>query len=763
MNERQSRRGWSQRTWGTIGVVAILGAVLLSSPGFFVRASVSEPPTAAPIRHVEGKPTMAVEVTPTTATTYPGGAVKLQASIVPGIGGCRLGPMATSWVLQPSYGAPGALNATEGLAVTFTAYLYASGGTTIQFNVSASLDCNGTLATDNGTSLAFLVVAAPLTLSPWIPATDLVLPGQSVRLNSEISGGAGPFEVQFDFGDGNSTEVTEALDGPVTLDHPYEAGIFHPAIQVTDVFGAVAWAPTPDPLFVASNLSAAIRLSSGSLDSGVPFTATVDEAGGVAPYTVAWTDSQGDTSAANPWSLELDTPGLAMLNVSVTDALGRVTEANRTIVVSAPLNLSATVASAGEDIGSSFPVVVHVAGGTAPYTVTGTILPSGSTFTVFVTTPGNWTEPVVSQTPGFAWLHLAVTDTLGENATRTVPLLAIAPPPAVAVNVSPTDADSGARVALLGVSTGGTPPLTWSIATSGDVPAATGMNGTLGSDGLLSWSAPLTGTGTALLLLRIVDGAGVSYVRNFSIDLAPPLQVEASVPSDAPTSNLSLPITVNVVGGEPPYAYAIQMSDGEGTSGTLSVPGRLTWDALPTTVGALAVRVNVTDSLGAFNATSLAVLLRADPVAIVPPTLPVPPSDPTPSSPVSNGSGVAGWAVGAGAVLALLGLAGGGWYWWRRRPTSSNPPGGGRSGTDPNALLVVRRILREGEGLDASTVQLLAEEEGIDREEVTRALGQWRSAGRVRTEEDGEGSERFSWAAPRPRGTISGEDGALPP
>ncbi len=215
----------------------------------------------------------------------------------------------------------------------------------------------------------------------------------------------------------------------------------------------------------------------------------------------------------------------------------------------------------------------------------------------------------MSMTLGFAWLRLATTDALGDNATQTFPLLAITTQPSVALNVSPTLADSGERVALVGVVSGGTPPVNWSIITSASIQGPGKMAGTLGEAGLLSWSAPLDGSGMALLLLRIVDGAGVALVRNFSIQLAPPLAVSASVPSDVDPVNMSLPITIGVAGGEPPYAYSIQLSDGEGTSGSLTGVGRLTWDTLPTILGLLEIRINVTDSLGETNTTSIEVRL----------------------------------------------------------------------------------------------------------------------------------------------------------
>ncbi len=206
---------------------------------------------------------------------------------------------------------------------TFTAYEYSVGIATVEFSASGALNCSGTLSTFTGEALAWLTIPSPLSLSQWIPKINPVLPGESVLLSTTVSGGVPPFTATFSFGDGNSSEIVVGEDEQVSLTHRYLTGVYRPSIRAVDAFDEETAAPIPDSIYVNANLSSAIVLSSQSVDEGLPFTVTVDTVGGVAPYAVEWNDGKGDSSTQNTWTLLLNTPGFAVLSVTVTDSLGQ--------------------------------------------------------------------------------------------------------------------------------------------------------------------------------------------------------------------------------------------------------------------------------------------------------------------------------------------------------------------------------------------------------------------------------------------------------
>ncbi len=97
------------------------------------------------------------------------------------------------------------------------------------------------------------------------------------------------------------------------------------------------------------------------------------------------------------------------------------------------------------------------------------------------------------------------------------------------------------------------------------------------------------------------------------------------------------------------------------------------------------------------------------------------------------------WRLVDGARRTAAGL-------WEKEPVRS-PATRVR---DPAAVL--RSIVEPVDGIDLSTIEVLAEEEGLDRETARRTLERLQQDGSVRSERGPDGEEVFAWTdlgAPR--------------
>ncbi|HEV2450044.1 MAG TPA: hypothetical protein VGU43_06525, partial [Thermoplasmata archaeon] len=264
--------------------------------------------------------------------------------------------------------------------------------------------------------------------------------------------------------------------------------------------------------------------------------------------------------------------------------------------------------------------------------------------------------------------------------------------------------------------------------------------GHLAGDGSFSWNGTPSAAGSGELLLSVVDASGAEVGENLSVRALPALSASLLVEAASPASGAPLPIGFSITGGAAPYRYSFQLSDGLSYSGNLSLAGPGSWTAPAPPTGFLLVRFTVSDALGFRNQSALT-------VAIGPGSAPGG-SSPASSGHNSSGSGSVGPAAWAGWLfLPAAALFGGLWFLRSRRPSRPAAPASEPTG----ALPTVRRLLREMDGLDRESLELLAEEEGIDPESSRRALDRWIALGRVESLEDAEEPAVYRWREPTHR------------
>ncbi|MGI0130943.1 MAG: hypothetical protein ACREEC_12475 [Thermoplasmata archaeon] len=182
-------------------------------------------------------------------------------------------------------------------------------------------------------------------------------------------------------------------------------------------------------------------------------------------------------------------------------------------------------------------------------------------------------------------------------------------------------------------------------------------------------------------------------------------------------------------GGLPPYRYRMTLSDNAIATGNASVAGRIDWVAIPVAAGYLTVQGSVTDSTGR--------------TANVTFTVYVAPGTGTSGSSAGTMAGAGAIALagaGAGAALSVFG-AFAVRRWLRRRV-----PNGATARSGEAERTIVRELLADAEdGIDRSTLGLLAEERRVSPAVLDEAIAAWKRAGRVRVDEDGEGREVVRW------------------
>jgi hypothetical protein len=568
-------------------------------------------------------------------------------------------------------------------------------------------------------AVLLLLTALPLSGS----GTAGPLPGSSGRgvQGSTASSGAG-----------SSRETNLARSNPAP-DRSADPAVPDPNRSVSAT-SAVPFAPVGSGSAAPDGLTAHINSAPQTVDVGVTVTLTGSATGGLGTEVPYWSLSFGTLTAG--WSVRWTAPdasrSVAVL-FDVRDGSGESASASATIAVVAPPFLELASPGGLGDVGVPFVFDANLTGGAGPYTLDWSVSGGDSNGSAVVPSDGTYSLAVVPVVPGPVWVLGSVVDTWNRSFDGLTPVgRAMAPP--VLAPASVPFAEVGYRTAISVGVADGTPPFAWSIPPVAGVSAESPSGGTLGSDGTVAIAVTFDQPGTVELPVSVVDGSGLSASTNVTVDVEPGLNLTVALGSGAPVAGSGVPVHTTISGGLPPYQYVLTLSDGESTRGNASSTGAVTWTAEPVAAGYLTLRGSVTDSTGRTANVSFTVYVAGA----------APPDPALASEPTLGEGGVLVGAV-AGALLALIGgVAVRRWVrWpWRRR----DPPAPGTAGRS-----VVRELLAGAEdGIDRSTLELLAEERHLTSDEVAQGIAAWQKAGRVRLDDDGDGREVVRWVASAP-------------
>ncbi|MCI4341378.1 MAG: hypothetical protein L3K11_03280 [Thermoplasmata archaeon] len=681
-----------------------------------------------------------VEIVPAAATLAAGQNGSFALWVGSSVPGCAVETPVVVWELSVLAQPIGTLLSPTGASVVFSAFPGVSGTVELSATVEGSVVCPANNVSFGTEAQASIATIPALFLSDWSAGNTPAVPGAAVRCSGNLSGGEPPYQLGFDFGDGNRTPLTLPRAGGFSVVHRYGLGTYLPSVSVSDPLGERVTAQVNSAVLVASALAAELVPQSAGPELGAPFAVGALVEGGFPPYTYLWNDSAGDAGTGPSWTVPAPTARELGLQLEVSDRLGGLVVVDREFPVAAAVQVTlGVVGAAGGDVDRPLPFHLALAGGVGPFAVTGSSVPSGSTFTFTSAGPGNWTEAVVPSIAAPLWLSLTVTDALGVGVSETLPLARVHSAPFLLANLTPSVSEVGGSVEVVGLTGGGTPPLNWSIGTTARISTAAARSGSLSSGGVFAWNGTLASAGAALFVVTLVDGAGDSVSSNLTLRVLAPLEASAILASTSPTSGTPLTLSFTIAGGVLPYRYSLRLSDGTGTAGNASLPGPGDWTAPPAPSGFLLVQFDVTDALGFRNESSLTLTIApGGGVGSGPPRAGDANATPAASA---GGTGLAWVLLPAGLVLGTL------WLFRSRLPSRAKP-----TVPEPRgALPTLRRLVRDAEGLDEDTLLLLAEEEGIDPETTRQALRRWIALGRIESVTEPEEPTTYHW---RERGEI---------
>jgi hypothetical protein len=708
-----------------VACVVALGVLLLlvpvprpagpTAPGAYPRTLNLAPAGAAP----------SLEVDPPTWQMTGGNSTTVLATWVGEPPGCGLSPLWYHWSL-PAPPDSGQLNATSGPQVTFVGDGASPGTTAIAVEGAALLECAGDAEPLVANASTTVTVVANLELANISIEPGPLAPGQSANLSASISGGDPPYSIEVDWDDGSSSAIALAAAGRFTSAHAFvETGQYAPSITATDAGGLTAHATDPTTIDVNAGTAIALSVDRTTTDVGVPvvWNATVERE---PPWFVTNPECNGLPSdlfaSLDPMfgTCTFSVPGRAIISVGTWPVFNSNDVSAWTAVsVVAPPSVSVTLPDDTTEVGLPGYLVAHVEGGVPPLTLTcaGPNPVSPAQFELLG--DGTVAVPVDPSEVGQLDYTIQVEDSEGVDSAPVLATLLVEP----ALNGSFEDGRTvnatGANLSLAGSITSGVGPFVWSIVPSVPGSGPLAAAGVLEGPGAVGWSATYRLEGSVTVRLLVADSAGSVLEEVRVMPAIPPLAVAVAVPTNGTLSPGTVALSVGIAGGLPPFNVTAESTTGSLGSLSVATDGTVVWRLDTGATGPLPVSITVRDS--------------ADGAAWANTTVSIPVAPPSTGS--STPTPLA-WEVAAAAVLAGVVVIA---VLWRRRKRPAVPS----APVDPTAVL--RSILSPADGAERTTVELLAEQEGVPLEIARSTLDRLIAERAVRSEIDGDGIEVLSW------------------
>jgi hypothetical protein len=407
-------------------------------------------------------PAISVSVAPPTATIDNGQTLTLAATASNGDGGYSYAWYSNAGC-SVSYGGTASTQSVN--PTTTTTYCIKATDSLLQSATATSV-----ITVDNPTAL--------LTVSNTIADS-----GQWQTLNGIVSGGVGPYTLEFN----NKTigsSVYNTMTGVMTfatntfqLYSPTNGNVFYWNVIVIDTgssAGAFTYNSPTNSFTVNIPISvSAISPTSPDIDSGQSITLTTGATGGNPPYTYQWYSNAGCTVTA-PGSSVSQTYSATMLDtycVRVTDNVGSTATATDSVTVNAAPSVSSAPGTVTYSLGSTITQTATIAGGTSEFTYNQIIYSGGtpiwsSNSPYTSTTTNEISIPYATLGTGTYTYNVIVKDSSGAGVvtfnTPTYALtLSASTLAANAITPASPDIDLGQSITLTTGATGGNPPYTY--------------------------------------------------------------------------------------------------------------------------------------------------------------------------------------------------------------------------------------------------------------------------------------------------------------
>ncbi len=363
---------------------------------------------------------------------------------------------------------------------------------------------------------------------------------------------------------------------------------------VTDIF------LTRNPLFVPFVITTDSLLPSGT--GGSPYSTTLQSSGGTAPIT--WSVVGGSLPAGflldSTTGVIYGTPtavGTFGFTAQALDASGQTDSRTFTLVVLSPVSITTSFLP-DATVGAGYLTTLTATSSASPSTpftwaITAGSLPPGvsidSSSGVISGTP------TATSTSGFT---IQVTDASGYTAAKDFSIV-VNPTPVITTTTLPDGTKTIAYSEFL-AATGGTAPLTWTIAT-GTLPAGLTLNS---STGEISGTPTVSSASTFTVRVTDVYGATTYQMMSLRINIVTNITTHHLLDGKVGSAYSQ---QFNAIGGTLPYTWSV-------TSGTL--PAGLTSDSAgnltgtPTTAGTYYFTVQVMEANGYTDAADFDVTIK---------------------------------------------------------------------------------------------------------------------------------------------------------
>ena len=207
-----------------------------------------------------------------------------------------------------------------------------------------------------------VLLSTSFTYSPTSPQTS-----QQVSFTASASGGTGPYNFTWTFGDGaagTGTIVYHTYSTAGSYNVLLTAKDSSPSPQTASSQQAITvTSPPPPPPSLTASFTAS--LSNPVVEQTISFTGSAS--GGTSPYSYSWNFGDSSTGSGSPVSHVYQTAGVYTVVLTVTDTAGHVASASNTVTVTSPLSASFTYSPSNPAPLTSVQFTATTTGGTGPY------------------------------------------------------------------------------------------------------------------------------------------------------------------------------------------------------------------------------------------------------------------------------------------------------------------------------------------------------------------------------------------------------------
>jgi hypothetical protein len=361
-----------------------------------------------------------------------------------------------------------------------------------------------------------------------------------------VSGGTAPFRFTISSGQLPAGLALNGTTGALS-GKPSEAGTFSFAISAADVNSRVGTHSFQMTVLPAPSVVVTVTPATATVGSAgtVQFGTLVSNTSNVA---VTWSASLGTISQTGLYQAPTVSSNTTA-TVTATSAADPTKSGTASVtIMPPPLSLTTTSVSSAT-AGTLYSSSLSASGGTAPLTWT---LASGALPSGIVLQPSGSLSGTTSQ-PGQFNFTLQVADSSSPKQTASEALtLTVIPPPLSLTTTSLLGATAGAPYSDSLVASGGTAPLTWTLA-SGTLPAGI----VLQSSGLLSGTTSQSGQFN--FTMQVADSSSPKQIASRSVTLTvtpPPLSLTTTALSSA-TAGVAYSTSFSATGGSAPYTFTL--------------------------------------------------------------------------------------------------------------------------------------------------------------------------------------------------------------